>query len=129
MRYILIILGIIATSLGAIGVFVPGLPTTPFILLASWLFYKSSPRLREKLHASWLGKYIKNYERQGGLSVKGKITAISLILLAFIFPYFLPDSNIVIFFIKPLTVKIIVGCAGTIGCIVVGFFVPNAKKG
>lgn len=120
MRYILIILGIVATSLGTIGVFVPGLPTTPFILLASWLFYKSSPRLREKLHASWLGKYIKNYERQGGLSVKGKITAISLMCIMV--------SISIIFFIKPLTVKIIVGCAGTIGCIVVGFFVPNAKK-
>lgn len=120
MRYLLITLGIIAVILGSIGVVVPGLPTTPFILLASWLFYKSSPRLRAKLLASWLGKYIRNYEKQGGLSIRGKLSAITLMVTMV--------SISAIFLIDPIHVKIIVAISGLIGSLVVGFVVPTAKK-
>jgi uncharacterized membrane protein YbaN (DUF454 family) len=120
MRYLLISLGIVAVILGSIGVVVPGLPTTPFMLLASWLFYKSSPRLRTKLHDSWFGKYIKNYEKQGGLSFKGKLSAI-LLMIAMV-------SISIIFFIETKYVKIIVATAGLIGSIVVGCIVPTTKK-
>jgi uncharacterized membrane protein YbaN (DUF454 family) len=119
MRYLFIALGILATLLGTIGIVVPGLPTTPLILLASWCFYKSSDRLRKWLHASWLGKYIRNYESKGGLSVKGKVAAVVLMCIMV--------SISVSFLIKPIVVKVIVAVAGFIGSIVVIFFVPNAK--
>lgn len=57
-RYLYIVLGLVCVGLGAMGVVVPGLPATPFLLLASWLFYRSSPRLQQWLLASWLGRYI-----------------------------------------------------------------------
>lgn len=57
-RSLLIVLGCSAVALGVLGIFVPGLPTTPFLLLASWAFYKGSPRLQRRLLDSRLGTYI-----------------------------------------------------------------------
>lgn len=70
MRAFYIILGCIAVVLGTIGIFVPGLPTTPFVLLASWCFYRSSPRLQAWLLQSFLGKYIREYRDKGGLPLR-----------------------------------------------------------
>ncbi len=119
-EYLFIALGSLCVALGAIGVVVPGLPTTPFLLLASWLFYRSSERLQKRLLASWLGKYIREYENNRGLSIRGKISAIAMMLIM--------CSISTIFFIPSNVVKIIVICAGIIGALVVGFVVPTAKN-
>lgn len=118
-RIPLILLGCICVGLGALGIFVPGLPTTPFLLLASWAFYRSSPRLRQWLLSSRLGKYIRNYEKNKGLSAIGKAYAIVMMVVM--------CSISILFFIPNTTVKIIVGAAGLIGSIVVGFIVPTVK--
>lgn len=120
LRYIFIVCGCIAVILGTIGVVVPGLPTTPFVLLASWCFYKSSPRLQAWLLQSFLGKYIRDYKEKGGLTMRKRLYIIALMATMV--------SVSIIFFIPNRTVDIIVGVAGLIGCIVVGFLVPKAKE-
>ena len=119
LRYLYILIGGIAVLLGIIGVVVPGLPTTPFVLLASWCFYKSSPRLQAWLLQSFLGKYIRDYKEKGGLTTRKRVYIIALMATMV--------SMSIIFFIPNTTVDIIVGVAGLIGCIVVGFVVPKAK--
>ena len=120
MRAFYIILGCIAVVLGTIGIFVPGLPTTPFVLLASWCFYRSSPRLQAWLLQSFLGKYIREYRDKGGLTLRKRIYI--LLLMAMMV------AISTIFFIKALPIRIIVWVAGAIGCVVVGFVVPKAKE-
>ena len=119
LRYLYILTGGMAVLLGIIGVVVPGLPTTPFVLLASWCFYKSSPRLQAWLLQSFLGKYIRDYKEKGGLTTRKRVYIIALMATMV--------SMSIIFFIPNTTVDIIVGVAGLIGCIVVGFVVPKAK--
>ncbi len=77
---LLAVAGLIALALGILGIFLPLLPTTPFLLLASACFLKSS----ERLH-SWLithpvlGTYISNYEKHRAITRKAKITVLILL--------------------------------------------------
>ena len=112
--------GILAVVLGTIGIFVPGLPTTPFVLLASWCFYRSSPRLQAWLLQSFLGKYIREYRDKGGLSMRKRVYIILLMATMV--------AISTIFFISSMPIRIIVWTAGLIGCLVVGFVVPKAKE-
>lgn len=120
LNYFFIFAGCIAVILGSIGVVVPGLPTTPLVLFASWCFYKSSPRLRNWLLQSFLGKYIKDYTRQGGLTTRKRIYIILLMATMV--------TISTVFFIQNMIVRIVVWAAGLVGCIVVGFVVPKAKE-
>ena len=120
MKPFLLALGIISVVLGTIGIFVPGLPTTPFVLLASWCFYRSSSRLQAWLLKSFLGRYIREYQSKGGVTTRKRIYIILLMSLMV--------AISTIFFISSLAVRIVVWSAGLIGCIVVGFVLPKAKE-
>lgn len=70
------IAGVLAVALGILGIFLPLLPTTPFLLLASACFARGSVRLhRWLLGHRVFGKYLANFEAGHGIPLKGKIVA------------------------------------------------------
>jgi hypothetical protein len=73
-------IGMICLVLGAIGIVLPILPTTPFLLASAACFCKSSPKMYKwLLNNKWFGEYIKNYKEGRGLTLKTKITALSVL--------------------------------------------------
>lgn len=79
-RTLWFIAGAICVVLCAIGVVLPILPTTPFLLAAAACYYKNSPRMqRWLLNNKWFGKYIRNYTEGKGLTKKNKITALTVL--------------------------------------------------
>ncbi|MDQ0300709.1 uncharacterized membrane protein YbaN (DUF454 family) [Salibacterium salarium] len=76
-RFLLIIGGIVSTILGVIGIILPLLPTTPFLLLAAYCFARSSDTLyRRLLETKWLGTYIENFRSGKGIPLKTKWIAV-----------------------------------------------------
>lgn len=76
-KMILNMVGLISLVLGGIGVFLPILPTTPFVLLAAACFSIGSPRLSSWLEKNkYLGSYIDNYRHKTGVPLKVKRNAI-----------------------------------------------------
>lgn len=75
-------LGVVSLVLGIAGIFLPLLPTTPFLLLAAWLFMRSSPRLYGWLtdHPR-LGPYIRNFRENRAIPLRVKIVSVSMVWL------------------------------------------------
>lgn len=78
-RLLLLASAWIACTLGCIGVFVPVLPTTPFILLATFLFAKSSPRCHAWILQTKVYRvYVAAFKEAGGIPVSTKIRIITV---------------------------------------------------
>jgi uncharacterized membrane protein YbaN (DUF454 family) len=72
-----LVVGLVALALGAIGIAVPLLPTTPLILLAAFAFARSSNRLHEWLIThDVFGTLIDNWQRHGAISRRAKIASV-----------------------------------------------------
>jgi len=85
-RALWFIAGTICVALGAIGIVLPILPTTPFLLAAAACYYKSSEKMhRWLLNNKWFGEYIRNYTEGKGLPMKTKIAALSLLWITIVF--------------------------------------------
>ncbi len=106
-KWILIIAGIFFLVLGIIGIFLPILPTTPFLLLATACFARSSKRFYNWLiNNKWIGAYIKNYREGKGVPLKIKIFTISLLWFTILFPVFLIIYNL---WVKTVLIIIAIG--------------------
>ncbi|MNM95975.1 Inner membrane protein YbaN [compost metagenome] len=79
LRWLLLGIGWLSVTLGVIGIFLPILPTTPFLLLAAACFVRSSRRVYVWLvtHPR-LGPWIRDYLDGNGIPLKGKVYAIGL---------------------------------------------------
>jgi len=92
-KIVLMVAGLLAAMLGIVGIFIPLLPTTPFLLLASWCFVRSSDKLNKKLTGNrFLGPYIKNYREKNGITQRNKIYSLVLLWITLFVSFLLSPS-------------------------------------
>lgn len=119
LKILYIFLGTVALGLAILGVVIPGLPTTPFLLLAAALYFRSSKRLYASLlNSKYFGKSIREYREKRAIPKRVKIYAISLMWIMVLCS--------IIFFLDGFMIRLIVLLAGITGSIVMGM-IPVIK--
>ncbi len=109
-KILLFSFGTISLGFGIIGIFIPGLPSTPFFILSASCYLKSSKRFYNWLiNNPIFGKDVKRYLEKGSLALKTKIKAIIIIITMLSFSLIL---------VSKLLIKIIILIAGVIGIFV-----------
>ncbi len=80
LRITLIVSGFITLFLGILGIVLPLLPTTPFLLLSAACFVRSSDRLYHWLITNkWFGKYIRDFREKRGIPLKAKVIGVTVL--------------------------------------------------
>jgi len=100
------IAGTICLVLGAIGIVLPILPTTPFLLASAACYYKSSPKMHKwLLNNKWFGEYIKNYQEGKGIPRKTKLIALTVLWVTIgISTIFFLDQILPLFLVLPMQI-------------------------
>jgi uncharacterized membrane protein YbaN (DUF454 family) len=84
MRRIYLCLGYASLALGIVGIFLPVLPTTPFVLLAAWCFARSNPALAERLYSHpRFGPLLTAWRDQRAIPRHAKICALTMLALSY----------------------------------------------
>ncbi len=92
-RFTALILAYFFLVLAIVGMFFPGLPTVPFLLLTAWFAARGSGRLHSWLYAHpHLGKLLIDWERQGAVSRTSKVTAVLMLIASWIVMYLRLDN-------------------------------------
>jgi uncharacterized membrane protein YbaN (DUF454 family) len=95
MRLVYFLLGWCFFALGAVGTVVPGLPTTPFMLLALWAFAKSSQRFHNWLYAHPVfGPPLQQWHDHRVISGKAKLLSVSTMTASFVYLGFFTDVSV-----------------------------------
>ena len=86
MRILFLFIGILSLVLGVIGIFLPVLPTTPFLLLSATLFLRSSQKLYDWLLSHpYLGEYIRNFKEHKAIPLRVKVVSVSLVWITLLY--------------------------------------------
>jgi len=119
-KLLFVLLGSVFVAIGVLGVFIPGLPTTVFLLIAAFFYARSSRSLYNKLLSNkYFGPYITTFRKYKGMTFKSKIYSISMMwVMIFISSYFFITSQSVIL--------ILIG-VGVIGTVVMGFILRTVR--
>jgi uncharacterized membrane protein YbaN (DUF454 family) len=110
---LLVAAGAVSVAVGAVGIFLPLLPTTPFLLLAAACFVRSSERRYQWLMSHRiLGPYIRNYREHGAVTRHAKIVTLGLLwgtmsVTAFVFVHSLAIRAILLVIAAGVTVHIL----------------------
>lgn len=106
-----ITLGCAAVAVGAVGIVVPGLPTTVFFIVAAWAFARSSPRLEAwVLNLPKVGPMVQDYRAGHGMPRRAKVTAVVMIVVFVGLSVVLLDGWVL---------RTVVLCTGAVGILVV----------
>lgn len=107
-QFILKVIGCLFVSLAVLGVVLPLLPTTPFLLVAACCFAKSSPYLYNKLLNSKLfGQLIRDWQESRSISIRAKTVSLFSMVLAGAWSCYMLDS----IWLKVLVVTLMLGPA------------------
>ena len=101
MKLVYLVLGVLSTALGAVGVVLPILPTTPFLLLAAFCFAKSSRRMHNWFIGTKLyEKHLKTFAETRAMTMKTKLSpmgmASTMMLIGFLLMGSVPVGRVVI---------------------------------
>lgn len=90
--------GTLSLILGILGIFLPLLPTTPFLLLASACYVRGSERMHRRLtEHPHLGPYIRNFEQGKGMPRRAKVIVILVLWLSYAYTlYLVPQTELTI---------------------------------
>ena len=99
-RILFFTVGTISLLLGSVGIFIPILPTTPFLLLSAACYLRSSTRMHRWLVSNKVfGEYISNYREGKGLPMKAKIFTLSTLWVTVIYSAFYIVNLLVVQFL------------------------------
>ena len=86
MKYLFAFFGTVSLVLGIMGIFLPVLPTTPFLLLSAAMYMRSSQRLYEWLMShKHLGAYIKNFREHKALPLRVKTVSVTMVWITLLY--------------------------------------------
>jgi uncharacterized protein len=120
LKYIYIVLGTLSLILGIIGIIVPGLPATPFLLLTAWLYLRGSDKLYNKLlKHKHLGKYIDDFRQGKGMTIWFKLGSLLLMVIMV--------SISCLFLLQTHWLKVLVIGSALLGAVVMMFVIPTQK--
>ena len=106
-KIVFLCLGVLFTIIGVLGLFLPLLPTTIFLIIASYFFLNSSPKLNKWLEEhKVLGTYIKAYRKKTGIPLKSKVSSIIILWISIIFSALLLENIYIRFLIFLIAIAV-----------------------